>query len=51
MASFDIGVKELPVIETDGLYQLVLAMLGMGSLRTFEKMNGVSRETQLRKSK
>lgn len=34
-----------PQIHTDGLYQLVLAMLGMGGLRTFEKMKGVSRET------
>ena len=34
-----------PQIPTDGLYQLVLAMLGMGGLRTFEKMRGVSRET------
>ncbi|MHA2023860.1 MAG: 3TM-type holin [Candidatus Thorarchaeota archaeon] len=34
----------LPNINTDGLYQLVLAMLGMGGLRTFEKIKGVSRE-------
>ncbi len=33
----------LPVISTDGLYQLVLAMLGMGGLRTFEKLKGVAR--------
>ena len=33
-----------PQIYTDGLYQLVLAMLGMGGLRTFEKLKGVSRE-------
>lgn len=36
-------VAALPQISTDGLYQLVLAMLGMGGLRTFEKMKGVSR--------
>ena len=35
----------LPQLPTDGLYQLVLAMLGMGGLRTFEKLKGVSRET------
>lgn len=40
-----------PQIQTDGLYQLVLAMLGMGGLRTFEKMRGVSRETSPGKSK
>ena len=39
-------VATLPQINTDGLYQLVLAMLGMGGLRTFEKMKGVSRETK-----
>lgn len=44
--TFEIGeIKNLPEIETDGLYQLVLAMLGMGGLRTFEKMKGVARET------
>jgi hypothetical protein len=41
----------LPVIETDGLYQLVLAMLGMGGLRTFEKMRGVARNTSPFKEK
>ena len=49
IASFDLGVKDMPVINTDGLYQLVLAMLGMGGLRTFEKMKGVSRETSIGK--
>lgn len=33
----------LPVIETDRLFQLVLGMLGMGGLRTFEKIKGVAR--------
>lgn len=32
-----------PMINVDGLYQLVLAMLGMGGLRTFEKVKGVAR--------
>ena len=41
----------LPVIQTDGLYQLVLAMLGMGGLRTFEKMRGVARNTSPFKEK
>ena len=42
---------ELPVLETEGLYQLVLAMLGLGGLRTFEKIKGVSRETDPGKKK
>jgi hypothetical protein len=37
-------VTGLPQIETEGLFTLVLAMLGMGTLRTFEKTKGVSRE-------
>ena len=36
---------QLPTINTDGLYQLVLAMLGLGGLRTFEKLKGVARNT------
>jgi roadblock/LC7 domain-containing protein len=39
------GVKaELPDIRTDYLLELVIAMLGMGGLRTFEKMRGVARQ-------
>jgi hypothetical protein len=38
------GIKEeLPDIQTDYLLELVLAMLGIGGLRTFEKMRGVAR--------
>jgi hypothetical protein len=38
------GVKaELPAIEFDHLFELVLAMLGIGGLRTFEKLRGVAR--------
>ncbi len=37
-------ITTLPKIESDGLYQLVLAMLGMGALRSWEKNNKVSRE-------
>lgn len=40
----DTQVRELPKLDTDQLYQLVLAMLGMGGLRTFEKIKKVSRE-------
>ena len=39
------GVRaELPDIQTDYLLELVIAMLGMGGLRTFEKMRGVARQ-------
>lgn len=31
-----------PVLHTDSLFELVLAMLGMGGLRTFEKVKGVA---------
>lgn len=41
---FESPVTELPTLDTDQLYQLVLAMLGMGGLRTFEKIKKVSRE-------
>lgn len=43
-AIFMPGNTAPPQIYTDALYQLVLAMLGMGGLRTFEKLKGVSRE-------
>jgi len=33
-----------PELDVDTLYQLVLAMLGMATLRTYEKKNSVSRE-------
>ena len=39
------GVREtLPAIGSDNLFELVLAMLGLGGLRTFEKMRGVARQ-------
>jgi holin (3TMs family) len=46
IVTFGLDVKDVPEINSDALYQLVLAMLGMGGLRTFEKMKGVSRETK-----
>ena len=40
-----LGIREtLPPIMTDNLFELVLAMLGLGGLRTFEKMRGVNRQ-------
>lgn len=38
------SVKTLPSIDTGSLYQLVLGMLGMGALRSWEKTKGVARE-------
>jgi roadblock/LC7 domain-containing protein len=39
-----LGVKaELPAIQFDHLFELVLAMLGIGGLRTFEKLRGLAR--------
>ena len=38
------GIEALPpAIATDRLFELVLAMLGIGGLRTFEKLKGVAR--------
>ncbi|MBV1888705.1 MAG: holin family protein [Proteobacteria bacterium] len=36
--------EELPAIPTESLFELILAMLGMGGLRTFEKIKGTARE-------
>ena len=39
-----LGVKaDLPAVQFGHLFELVLAMLGFGGLRTFEKMRGVAR--------
>ncbi len=35
--------KTMPVLPTDNLFELVLAMLGLGGLRTFEKIKGIAR--------
>ena len=35
--------KTMPVLPTDNLFELVLAMLGLGGLRTFEKIRGINR--------
>lgn len=34
-----------PAIPTDGLMELVFAMLGLGGMRTFEKVQGVAKGT------
>jgi hypothetical protein len=39
----------LPVIPTDGLMELVFAMLGLGGMRTFEKVQGVAASRPLGK--
>jgi hypothetical protein len=40
-----LGIMHAPVLIglDDNLWQLMLAMLGMGGLRTFEKMKGVTK--------
>jgi hypothetical protein len=40
-AAYSLPFNDLPKLETDALYQLVLAMLGLGGLRTFERIKGV----------
>lgn len=40
VAAFGLKVASLPVIPTDSLLELVLAMLGLAGLRTFEKKAG-----------
>jgi hypothetical protein len=37
-------LTELPAVDSDPLFQLVLAMLGIAGLRTFEKVKHVARE-------
>ena len=37
---------EIPEIQTDLLYPVLLGMLGLGGLRSFEKFMGVSRENR-----
>lgn len=41
---FDLPVSKLPEIQTDYLFELVFAMLGLGGLRTVEKIKGVARD-------
>jgi len=41
--TIDVSI-ETPKLNVDTLYQLVLAMLGMATLRTYEKQNSVARE-------
>ena len=38
------GVDSLPHFPTEYVMEMTLAMLGMGGLRTFEKMRGIARE-------
>ena len=38
------AVATVPTIPTDNLFELILAMLGMGGLRTYEKLKGKARE-------
>lgn len=42
-------VLTIPVLETDNLYSLMLGMLGFGAMRSYEKKNGVARESMGKK--
>ena len=44
ISQYSDGPVDLPAIPTENLFELILAMLGMGGLRTFEKVKGKSRE-------
>jgi len=35
--------EQVPVMDTESLMKLVIAMLGLGGLRTYEKLKGVSK--------
>jgi hypothetical protein len=39
----------LPIIETEGLMSLTLALLGLGGMRTAEKWKGVQRNNMKKK--
>lgn len=41
----DIFVDEMPVLESSQLMTLVMALLGVGAMRSFDKVNGVSRDS------
>ena len=44
-------VKDLPVMDMGELMTLVLALLGLGATRTFEKINGVARNQWVERGK
>jgi hypothetical protein len=41
--AFGLEVASVPVLPTDSLMELVVAMLGLGTLRTFEKVKGATK--------
>lgn len=41
---FDPSIPVPPRLDTTELFQLLLGMLGLGGLRTYERLNGVARE-------
>ena len=47
LALTDAGVA-LPIIETEGLMSITLALLGLGGMRSFEKSKGVQRNNMKR---
>jgi hypothetical protein len=43
LALFSIETQPLPSLDLDALMPLVLALLGMAGLRTYEKQKGISK--------
>lgn len=43
IVAFNLGVT-VPVIPAENMMELLMGMLGLGGLRTFEKIKGVARE-------
>lgn len=44
-------IPPIPTLDTGSLMTVLMAMLGLGGMRTFEKINGVSRDTVAEPSK
>lgn len=44
LAIYDPSIQPPPGVETDMLLELVVTMLGVSGLRTFEKLKGIARE-------
>lgn len=43
LVAFNLKVTTLPVLPTENLMELVMAMLGLGALRSFEKFKGLTK--------
>jgi len=45
------AIPPIPTLDTGALMTVLMAMLGLGGMRTFEKVNGVARDTLTENSK